>query len=57
MGERYAGITVPAGLVQPGDGMPSVAIIIVPWRVMQCSVLAPLSSTPMQHLLLRTYVG
>jgi hypothetical protein len=31
-GERCIGITVPTGLVQPGDGIPNVAIIIVPWR-------------------------
>jgi hypothetical protein len=46
MGECYAGITIPIGLVQPGDSMPSVAIIIILWRVMQCSVLVPVSSTP-----------
>jgi hypothetical protein len=41
-GGACAGITVPAGLVQPGDGMPSVAIIIFPWRVIGCSILVPL---------------
>jgi hypothetical protein len=30
MGERCASITIPARLVQPGDSMPSVAIIIIP---------------------------
>jgi hypothetical protein len=32
MGEHCIGITVPARLEQLGNDMPSVAIIIVPWR-------------------------
>jgi hypothetical protein len=57
MGERYAGITVPARLVQPGDDMPSVATIIISRRVTACSVPAPLGQTPTQHLSLRTCIG
>jgi hypothetical protein len=56
-GERYAGITVPTGLVQPDDGMPIIVIIIVPWRAIRCSVPAPLGQTPTQCLSLRTYIG
>jgi hypothetical protein len=57
-GEHCAGITIPAGLVQPGDGIPSIAIIIiVPRKAIRCSVLTPLSQTPAQRLSLRTYVG
>jgi hypothetical protein len=57
MGERYAGITAPAGLIQPGDGMPSIATTIISSRVTVCSVPAPLGQTPTQHPSLRTCVG
>jgi hypothetical protein len=43
LGERYAGTIVLVGLVQPGDGVPSVATTIASWRVMVCPVLALLS--------------
>jgi hypothetical protein len=57
LGERCADTAIPAGLVQLGDDMPSVATTITSWRVTVCPVLALLSRPPTQSLSLRTYVG
>jgi hypothetical protein len=43
LGERYAGTTVLAELVQLGDDVPSVATTITSWRVTVCPVSASLS--------------